>query len=232
MVRVVKNREELEKLYKGRPVISIREEEYFFWIELKNGKGTYLEKVLKVLSLETIQKILLGLGFPPRVVKKLQETKKTDLTEFCLKTLHAGGVILTGPAGTGKTHAIIYAIAQLLRKYRVKNPLYISCPDMQDFKALREAYREADMIILDDVSKFLRDFHLDFVREVIYHAYNEEKRLAIISNLDIKDLFGLLAEEPIISRLREVCVLRRVEGADLRLKPKSHKGTVKSLHDT
>ena len=103
---------------------------------------------------------------------------------------------------------------------------------MQDFKALREAYREADMIILDDVSKFLRDFHLDFVREVIYHAYNEEKRLAIISNLDIKDLFGLLAEEPIISRLREVCVLRRVEGTDLRLKPKSHKGTVKSLHDT
>ena len=76
MVRAVKNREELEKLYKGRPVVSIREEEYFFWIELKNGKGTYLEKVLKVLSLETIQKILLWLGFPPRVVKKTARDKK------------------------------------------------------------------------------------------------------------------------------------------------------------
>jgi len=159
-------------------------------------------------------------------VHNLKNTQKTDGVKEVINTIPSRSLILTGQAGTGKTHAVVYAIAQHMRYHKIFNPLYVSMPVIEDFKAVKSAYREADTVVLDDVNRVLRDYHLDLVKEIVYHCYNDIKTLVIITNLTPNDLIQLLADEPIASRLREMCVVKTFKGQDLRLQSKSYKGGV------
>lgn len=210
---VARNIEEVKKMFEGQAVLGIYERDTYYDIVLKGG----VQRVKRVIPLEHIIKVLIHLDFPKRIVHNLKNTQKTDNIKEVINTIPSKSLILTGPAGTGKTHAIVYAIAQHMRYHRIFNPLYVSMPVIEDFKAVRSAYKEADIVVLDDVNRVLRDYHLDLVKEVVYHCYNEIKTLVIITNLTANDLIQLLADEPIASRLREMCAVKTFKGQDLRL---------------
>ncbi len=219
---VARSIEEVKKMFDGRAVIGIYERDTHYDVLTREG----VQRVKRVIPLEHIAKTLIHLDFPKRIVHNLKNTQKTDGVKEVINTIPSRSLILTGQAGTGKTHAVVYAIAQHMRYHKIFNPLYVSMPVIEDFKAVKSAYREADTVVLDDVNRVLRDYHLDLVKEIVYHCYNEIKTLVIITNLTPNDLIQLLADEPIASRLREMCVVKTFKGQDLRLQPKSYKGGV------
>ncbi len=217
---VARDLEDVKEMFKDKAVIGIYEQDTYYDVVLKDG----VRRIKRVIPLEHIAKTLIHLDFPKRIVHNLKNTQKTDNIKEVVNTIPQKSLILTGQAGTGKTHAVVYAIAQHMRYHRIFNPLYVSMPVIEDFKAVKNAYREADIVVLDDVNKVLRDYHLDLVKEIIYYYYNELKKIAIITNLTANDLIQLLADEPIASRLREMCVVKVFKGQDLRLQSKSYKG--------
>lgn len=216
--RVVKSIEELKELCQHEPVINIYEEEEFFWIELKAERGTYLKKVLKALSFEKALNLMEEWGFPRRILKNLQNTQKTEELKMVLKA--KDGALLTGPAGTGKTHAACYTVAKNLMRREINCACYISAVDLFDYtemKEARERVHDSKMILLDDVNAFMTEPQKNFVKEIIYHCYNEEKGLLLTSNLTRNDLFRLLADEPILSRLSTIKHIK-FKGKDRRLR--------------
>ena len=194
------------------------ETENYYWIETEKG----LVKVLKPLSEETVKtKLRLG-EFPEKYIQQIfSENKiKTKALEEAVQTKK--GLLLSGKAGIGKTFACIYKIAKLLREYKISAPLYITLQDF-DIKKEQEEKRlkEYDCILIDDLNPNLNNWEKKFATEVIYHAYNNNKKLFITTNASIKDLFSFIAEEPVISRLLEMCELKEIkETKDLRLNTK------------
>ena len=219
---VARNLNEVKEMFKDKAVLGIYEQETYYVVVLKEG----VQRVKRVIPMEHITKALIHLDFPKRIVYNLKNTQKTNNIKEVVNTISRKSLILTGQAGTGKTHAVVYAIAQHMRFHRIFNPLYVSMPVIDDFKTIKNAYREADIVVLDDVNRVLRDYHLDLVKEIVYHCYNEIKTLVIITNLTANDLIQLLADEPIASRLLEMCVVKTFKGQDLRLQSKSYKGGV------
>ncbi|QID32309.1 ATP-binding protein [Pampinifervens florentissimum] len=218
---VARNLNEVKEMFKDKAVLGIYEQDTYYDVVLKDG----VRRVKRVIPLEHIAKTLIHLDFPKRIVYNLKNTQKTDNIKEVVNIIPSRSLILTGQAGTGKTHAVVYTIAHHMRYHRIFNPLYVSMPVIEDFKAVRSAYKEADIVVLDDVNRVLRDYHLDLVKEIIYYCYNELKKIVIITNLTANDLLQLLADEPIASRLREMCVVKTFKGQDLRLQStKSYKG--------
>lgn len=210
---MAKTIEEAIKKVKGMSLYA--ETENYYWIEGEKG----LVKVLKPLS-ENTAKTTLKLGcFPERYIEQIfQKDKiKTKALEEALQTKK--GLLLSGKAGIGKTFACIYKIAELLREYKISAPLYIT---LQDFDVKKEQeekrLKEYDCILIDDLNPNLNNWEKKFAIETIYHAYNNNKKLFITTNASIKELFSFIGEEPVVSRLIEICDLKEIkETKDLRL---------------
>ncbi|MEM3426724.1 hypothetical protein [Hydrogenobacter thermophilus] len=216
-MKIARNKEELSALYKDVAVLNVKEEECFWWVEILKNGVVYMDKVYKPIPWNYVAMFMAERGFPPRILKDLKHLRETEIIQTVKSINGHKGIILSGPAGVGKTFALSLKIANKLRNYRVKNPVYISLPDLQDFKSTKELVAESDVVFLDDVKGSLRESLLDFVHTVIYHCYNHEKLLYIATNLSWKDLINVLQEQPIVSRLSEMCVYKRIEGKDLRL---------------
>jgi len=194
----------------------IIELESLFWVETKSGGVFQVPKPRKKEEVEEILRI--GL-FPQRFISEVLygERKKTTALEKALRVKDRG-IIQSGRAGVGKTYALVFKIALLVKNYELNSPLYLP---IQSFNAqqYREIYQEYDGYLIDDLNTGLPEWKMDFFREVIYHAYNEDKRLFITTNVDTQAFFSVVKEEPIMSRLLESCEIQRIEDReDLRLK--------------
>jgi len=214
---VAKNIEQLEKVL-NRLNISYKkiiELEDYFWVETEKG----LFKAFKPRTKTEIENILNAGFFPEKFIHQVLYDKREN-TEALQKALKARkGIIQEGKAGVGKTYALILKIATLLRYYKLNSPLYVPVQSF-NIQQYREIYGEYDSYLIDDLNANLTEWKLDFVREIIYHAYNTDKKLFITTNTSIKTLFTeTLKEEPIISRLIEMCEIQKIdEKEDLRLK--------------
>ena len=214
---VVKDIRSLERKLQSLKIAYKRiiETENYYWIE--SEKHGYL-KALKPRTRSEIEEILKKGMFPPKYVKEVLHGKKirTEALKKALKVKRKG-IIQEGKAGVGKTFALIFKIASLLRYYFLNAPLYVPLQAF-DLQSYRAVYQEYDSYLLDDLNPNLTEYKLDFVREIIYHAYNHDKRLFITTNTNLKELLGeFIKEEPLISRLLEVCEIQKIgERKDLR----------------
>jgi len=204
--------EKLRKL--GIQHNGIIEDETYFWVK-KNGK---LMKVLKPMPKEEIEKTLKEGAFPSKYIKAI--FSKRLKTEALIKTMKVKdkGVVLLGKAGVGKTFALIFKIAKMLKYYKLKRPLFIPLQSFE-MQAYRTVFREYDSYLLDDLNPNLSEWEKDFVREVIYHAYNEEKKVFITSNAEEEGEFmETLKEDPVMSRILGMCEIIQIkQQKDLRV---------------
>lgn len=213
---IASNPQEAIKLVNGKSLYL--EQDDFYWVETEKG----IAKVLKPLSKERVKQILLDGEFPESYLLEIFNAKKTKALEQVLKAEDTQGLIVSGQAGIGKTFAVIFKIAKLVKNHKIKSPLYLT---LQDFNVKRELFEEKrlsnyDAILLDDVNPNLNQLEKKFVLSVIFHLYNNrhKKRLYITTNASIKDLFLFIAEEPVVSRLKEICTILQInESKDLRL---------------
>ncbi len=213
---IAKNAEEAIRLVNGESLYL--EDNTFYWILTKTKQ---LVRVLKPRNKEEIQQILLKGNFPERHVTEIfsKNLKKTEALKFALSQNDNKGLLLSGRAGVGKTFASIYKIAKLLQEYRITSPLYIS---LQDFDVKTEQNYQRlnnhDCFLIDDLNTNLNNWEKKFASQVIYHASKKPKYLFVTTNASIKDLFTFLEEEPLISRLLEMCELKELkETKDYRL---------------
>ncbi len=189
------------------------EDDAYYWIAKSEG----IIKVLKPLPPQQIKEKLLQGSFPEKYVNAVlqKEKRKTKALEETLKSKR--GLILSGNAGIGKTFACIYKIAKLLQEYKVNAPVYISLQNF-DINEIRKIYKEFDCYLIDDFNPNLNEWERRFATEIIYHAYNTDKLLFITTNASFKDLANFIAEEPVISRLLEMCEIKQIKDKDLRIK--------------
>lgn len=218
MIRIVaKDLGMLEEILrkKGVQYRRIIEMENLFWVETKSG-GVF--QVPKPRKKEEVEEVLKKGFFPKAITREVLfgERKQTEALKKALK-VKGKGIIQSGKAGVGKTYALITKIAMLLRYYRINSPLYVPVQSLS-IQQYREIYADYDSYLIDDLNPNLSEWKMDFVRELIYHAYNEEKLLFITTNAELETLFAFIKEEPVISRLLETCELQRIsETKDLRL---------------
>ena len=198
---VARSREELEKRY-GHVI----EEEDFYWVKTQKGYA----KFLKPRTLEQVKEILRLTGFPERYISLLENLRRTRAIELALKTRK--GLLLRGPAGTGKTTACVFRIAKGLQNYEVNTPLYVSAFDFEPEK-VNTLKHHSDCLLIDDLNtRVLHPTRLNILLELIYHAHAKEKKLFITTNEK-----ELKLPEPVLSRISEMCRIFKVDGKDMRL---------------
>lgn len=168
---------------------------------------------------KNIRKLLTGGGFPELYIEEVfSEVKKTQAVVEVEKAIQKGrrGFVLSGKAGTGKTFASIFYIKLMIEKMKCYNPLYISG---QDLNLQDKEYKEADIVLIDDFNKNLRDFEVDYLNRIIYHIHgNPKKHLLITTNATLKDFAILINNEPILSRLKAICHIAEIkEDKDYRI---------------
>lgn len=220
---VAKNLEELKKKLKVDYECIIDDGD-LFWVKTKDGWIT----VFKPRKKEEVESILREGKFPEKFI--LQVLKRERLkTEALRKAMGAKKrwILQSGMAGVGKTYALTFKLSVLVRYYRINLPLYVP---LQSFSIpeYRNLYPHADSYLLDDLNTNLGNYERNFVIELIYHAYNENKILYMTTNSRIKpedaekntsSLLAFLKEEPVISRLLEMCEFQAIkEKEDLRVK--------------
>jgi len=190
--------------------------------EIDDGETYYVvfiaENVAKLYrkprDFDKIKEILAYGYFPRNILRQLAVIRETKAIEVVKRYKNAKGLFLEGPAGVGKTFACTYAIAELVRVYKVNNPLYVSCITYR--KSVWDRYPDADCYLIDDLNANIDSIELKLVEKIIYTAWNEKKHLFITTNTPFKSLQKILAE-PIVSRIFSLCQYARIDDIDYRL---------------
>lgn len=169
---------------------------------------------------KNVMKLLRAGNFPELYIKELfsleiKETQAITEAKKCIEN-NRRGLLLSGKAGTGKTFASIFYIKTMIEKMKCYNPLYITAQDL-DFTD--KEYKEADVILIDDFNKNLRDFEIDYLNRIIYHVHSSPKKhLLITTNASLKDFALLINNEPILSRIKSMCHIAQLkEDKDFRI---------------
>lgn len=205
----------LEEVKKEIPeAVNVFEDDHYIFIEIEKEGYKFVRQIAKPLNMFQITAILISGKFPSKYINEITHPFENRCLSIVQK--ERKGVVLCGPAGIGKTFACIWKVADLVKNHALHSPLYIPVQEIspEDYRS----FRKHDAYLIDDVNKNLPDWKVDFIRTVIYHAYNNEKMLFITSNLDKKSFLRFLNEEPIISRLLEICNLYEVHDKDYRVK--------------
>ncbi|SMO77236.1 DNA replication protein DnaC [Balnearium lithotrophicum] len=210
MLLVAKSMAELKKRF---PDSTIHEQGNCYFVFTKTG----IVRFLKPRTREEIADRLLNGRFPKKYVDAVfGEKERTDAVKAVLSSKK--GVFLSGKAGTGKTFACILKIALLVKLYKVNLPLFMPLQNLGDVFEYKKLIWEYDSFLVDDLNPNLGEWERKLVIETIYHAYNENKLLFVTSNAGFKTVAHFLKEEPLVSRLLEMCEVRTVKGEDLRVK--------------
>ena len=144
------------------------------------------------------------------------------------------GLLLSGPAGTGKTHlavAILDYIVRLKQRLIKKEIIFTTVPDMvekvrkkmfinpkaPDKEVYKESLLECDLLVLDDLgAESMTDWTRDLVHQIIDFRYQGKTPTVITTNLTlgrIKELYG----ERVYSRIYEMCHGVELSGSDYRI---------------
>jgi DNA replication protein DnaC len=203
--------ESIEELKAKHPDAEIDDGEAFYVVFIAENVARLYRKPR---SYDKVKEILAYGYFPNNILRQLPLIKKTKAIGVVKRYKNAKGFLLEGPAGVGKTFACTYAIAELVRVYKVNNPLYISCITYR--RSVWDRYPDADCYLIDDLNANIDSIELKLVEKIIYTAWNEKKYLFITTNTPFKSLQKILAE-PIVSRIFSLCQYARIDDIDYRL---------------
>lgn len=188
-----------------------------YWVDTGSG----IIRVLKPLREKVVKHILQYGRFPEKYILEITKAKQTKTLSEVMKRKD-NGILISGKAGIGKTFSLIYKIAEDVKNHKIKAPLYISLQDyeyLRDFFTEKQTIKEFDSYLLDDLNMNIDNKAVKFVINTIYHAYNYRKKLYITTNATAKEILKFLNEEPIISRIIEMCdIIEIKEHEDLRVK--------------
>lgn len=202
--------ESIEELKAKHPEAEIDDGETYYVVFIANVVRLYR----KPRDFDKVKEILAYGYFPNNILRRLPLIKETKAIEVIRRYKNAKGFFLEGPAGVGKTFACTYAIAELVRVYKVNNPLYISCITYR--RSVWDRYPDADCYLIDDLNANIESIELKLVEKIIYTAWNENKPLFITTNTPLRMLQKILAE-PIVSRIFSLCQYARINDIDYRL---------------
>jgi tRNA A37 threonylcarbamoyladenosine biosynthesis protein TsaE len=203
--------ESIEELKAKHPNAEILDEEAYYVVFIAEN---VVKLYRKPKDFNKVKEILAYGYFPNNILRELVVIKETKAISFVRRYKNTQGVFLEGPAGVGKTFACIYAIAELVRMYKVNNPLYISCITYR--RSVWDRYPDADCYLIDDLNANIESIELKLVEKIIYTAWNEKKYLFITTNTPLRKLQNILAE-PIVSRIFSLCKYARIDDIDYRL---------------
>jgi len=213
MYEVVENKDKIVVV--GGKILEIVEDEDRYFVIVQKENYTTVRLYLKGRSLEKIKEILYNRFFPANLVRQLDVVKQTQAIEIAENAAEKDtGLYLEGPAGVGKTFACIFAIARLMKFFKVNNPLYVSCITYR--KAIWDLYPDADAFLIDDLNANIDSIEIKLVEKIVYNAWNEKKYLFITSNSPFRKIQSLLSE-PILSRVLSLTRYAKIDGADYRL---------------
>ena len=178
--------------------------------------------VRKPRKKEDVKSILLEGNFPIAFIEEIFAPKKTSVLGKILQAPENKGLVASGKAGIGKTYSVIFKIAKLIKYFKINRPLYITFQDVNAFNMLYKERELAkyDAIFMDDLNRNLNKLEKKLAETIIFHIYNrkKEKKLYITTNQTIDGLFSFINEEPIKSRVLEICTLLELkENKDLRV---------------
>jgi|GEM_PF-715110 len=201
--------EKLSQELKELQIVGQSEDDDYIYLHLANGNTII---TLKPRDKSQIEIALMYGKFPTKLIRQIWYPKPTFCINLAKKAIKP--LCLCGPAGIGKTYACIWKIAELLKFRQINHPLYVPLQEIMNDEP--KIFKKHDCYLLDDVNANLPPWKIEIIRSIIYHAYNNNKPCFITSNLDKKELFKLLHEEPIISRVLEMCEIYEVMDRDLR----------------
>ena len=201
--------EKFQKVANELEIIGEDEDDEFIYLHFAKGNTIVVKKPRNQLQIEII---LLTGRFPQKIIREIWHPKPTKCLKIAEKAIKP--LILCGPAGIGKTYACIWKISELAKYNQINTPLYV--PFQEILTDEIKSYKNHDCFLLDDVNGNLSPWKVELIRSIIYHAYNHNKRLFITSNLEQKEFLKLLNEEPIVSRLLEICEIHEVVDKDFR----------------
>ena len=203
-MRVFRTVEELEEYLKQNNIVYKRivPNEEYFWVE---GEKRIM-KFYKPRPAHLVLSVMRNNYFPGRYLR-LIETKTIKLNHPAMeavKVLKGRGALLEGPTGTGKTTACVWKIFQYTRLLICKAPMYIPCMGPNTLAELYQDIQDADCYLLDDLNPITleRQQFRHFVYDVVYHAYERNKKLFITTNSKLDKFL----EEPALRRISEMCV--------------------------
>lgn len=136
-------------------------------------------------------------------------------------------LLLTGPVGTGKTHAAIAALRLAVQVPRTVVWTFATCSQMlDDFRPggpddADAKYLRSDLLIIDDIA--MVKANTEWAIEQAYRVIDDRRRNhrpTIITSNELPAKLKELLNEQIVSRIVQDCVAVAVTGADRRRTPK------------
>jgi DNA replication protein DnaC len=166
--------------------------------------------------------------------RKMAENFAADYP-FVQEDFPEGGLLFSGPSGTGKTHLSVSVVKTLLKKG-------IRClfVDFHDLLAeIRSSYDDlsqtselqilrpvltSEVLVLDDLgSQRMTEWMQDTVFHIVNLRYQQKKTLITTTNLAIEPAKGISQETlrerlgyKVVSRLYEMCTFIDLDGPDYR----------------
>ena len=151
-----------------------------------------------------------------------------DQLESAVRVSTGAGAYLWGGVGTGKTHAAVALLRELIEVGHWAQ--FVSVPDLLDQiratfnrsgeseEDICERPRNGDLVLLDDLGA---EKPSEWVREKLYQIinarYNARRCTLVTSNKSPEQLAKQIGDRA-VSRLMEMCEAIKLEGPDRRLK--------------
>lgn len=188
------------------------------------------------------------LGIPARYRKLSLENfegNAAEVAEARAALSQAGGVLISGPCGVGKTHLAVGLLldwfADALTQNSRAQGLFVAAADLAseiaslgrngEGRFLRK-YDDFDCLLLDDLGAELsteRSRHA--LGALIDLRYRRMRRTLITTNLSLQDLSELY-DDRMASRIAGMCSLLRLEGGDRRIQRPRSEQRLTAVGDT